>query len=162
MKKIFIILGVVILLVIAGFGAYFLLMTDESIVAEIVPTTKGEEKKVVATIKQGSFIKIDPVHYASGDVTVEKLGENYKVKIRSNFSSAAGPDLFVYLSEMQNFKNIALGGVNTGKTLNLGALKNLKGEQEYIVSKNDFEKYNSSIIIWCRQFGIQFSRADFK
>lgn len=154
---------------------YPILKTDTATVSdlkmELTKSSKIEEPKVeikkiatpeVKIVKSGKFNKIDPLHYASGAATVEQIGENYKIKFASNFSSADGPDLYVYLSEPQNFKNIALGGVDTSKTLNLGLLKKLSGSQEYLVSKDDFEKYSGSIVIWCKQFGVQFSRADLK
>jgi hypothetical protein len=187
MKKIFLILSsFVFLLICLAFIYFIIILKDESQVAEVIETKpeifinkekdlnlnlqkeKSETEKIEnknlesKVISFGNFIKIDALHYASGDVTVESIGENYKIKLAQNFSSAKGPDLFVYLSEPQNFKNIAIGGLNTAKTLNLGLLKNLKGEQEYLVSKADFEKYNGAVVIWCKQFGVQFSRADLK
>lgn len=165
-----------IILAVLSFLGYFIFMTDDSKVAEKIldnPPELQNDSKIIENkispdtnlpekIKSGEFIKIDPLHYASGGVSVEKFGENYKIKFENNFSAANGPDLYVYISEPQNYRNIALGGVDTSKTLNLGALKKQKSAQEYLVSKKDFEKYGDSVIIWCKQFGVQFSRADLK
>ncbi len=191
MKKTLTGLLIVVIIIISIFG-YFFLMKDESKVAQVViedkvvnkitqsnltnlpplnitsksntpeETIENKVEEVNKLVKYGSFIKIDALHHASGDVKIEKAGENYKIKLQSNFSSANGPDLYVYLSEKQNFKNIAIAGVDTSKTLNIGKLQNINGEQEYLISKNDFEKYNAAVIIWCKQFGVQFSRADLK
>lgn len=128
---------------------------------QMVATNKPENEKIMS-VKTGEFIKIDPLHYASGGVSIERSGENYKIVMADNFSSAPGPDLYIYLSEEQNYKNIALGGVDTSKTLNVGVLKSTSGRQEYLVSKKDFEKYGDSVIIWCKSFNVQFSRADLK
>jgi hypothetical protein len=175
----FVTVGVLIVALVSGF---FFFMKDESKVAEVVvqektvkqetmQTEKFEEKEaikiepkseIMVKTKNGSFNKIDALHYASGNVSVESLGENYKIKFANNFSSANGPDLYVYLASPQKYRNIAIGGVDTSKTLNLGLLKNLKGEQEYLVSKKDFEQYGDAIVIWCKQFGVQFSRAELK
>jgi hypothetical protein len=178
----FVTAGVLIVALVSGF---FFFMKDQSKVAEVVvqdtmikqetmQTEKFEEKEmmqkdkiepkseIVMKTKNGSFNKIDALHYASGNVSVESLGENYKIKFANNFSSANGPDLYVYLASPQKYRNIAIGGVDTSKTLNLGLLKNLKGEQEYLVSKKDFEQYGDAIVIWCKQFGVQFSRAELK
>lgn len=114
----------------------------------------------IIKVKSGNFIKIDPLHYASGEVYIEKVGDNYRLVLNNDFASAPGPDLFVYLSSPQKFRNIALGGLDTAKTINLGVLKSQKGRQEYYISKNDFENYNGAVVIWCKQFGVQFSRAD--
>lgn len=112
--------------------------------------------------KSGNFIKIDPLHYAAGTVSVTRDQDYYYLNFAKDFSSADGPDLYVYLSSKQNYRNIALGGVDTSKTLNLGLLKSISGAQTYKVSKDDFEKYADSVIMWCKQFGVQFSRADLK
>lgn len=120
---------------------------------------KTVENKVTKT---GSFNKIDPVHYANGDVQVTSDDSYYYLKFQDNFSSANGPDLFVYLSSEQEYKNIAIGGVDTSKTLNIGKLSKLSGAQSYKVSKAEFEAYSDSVIIWCKEFGVQFSRAELK
>jgi hypothetical protein len=155
----FVVAGVVIAGTVLGF---LVLMKDESKVAEEVKEEMVvEEKEIpVAKNKQGSFIKIDPLHYATGNASVEQVGGNYKIKFAENFAAANGPDLYVYLSSPQSFRNIAIGGLNTAKTLNLGALKKISGPQEYLVSKKDFENHSASILIWCKQFSVQFSRAD--
>lgn len=126
---------------------------------------KDTEAKVVAEnkiLKTGSFNKIDPAHYAFGEVVVISDANFYYLNFQNNFSSANGPDLYVYLSLKQEYKNIAIGGVDTSKTLNIGKLKNISGAQSYKVSKAEFEKYSDSVIIWCKDFGIQFSRADLR
>jgi len=130
--------------------------------AMIMKAKEAMEKDAGMSGKSGTFIKIDPLHYASGDVRVEKSGENFKLVFGDNFSSAPGPDLYIYLSQPQNYKNIALGGVDTSKTLNVGKLKNQTGPQEYLVSKKDFDLYGDSVIIWCKSFNVQFSRANLK
>jgi hypothetical protein len=160
------ILSLVALIIIGSLG-YLFLMPDNSKIAEVVEVQNIEQKKpvkteILETTKSGSFIAIDLIHKASGSVRVKKVGNNYEITFADNFISADGPDLYVYLSEPQNFKNIAIGGVDTSKTLNIGKLKNTKGGQTYTISAKDFERYNSSIIIWCKQFGVQFSRADLK
>lgn len=124
--------------------------------------SEAQLNEVEEVQKSGSFIKIDPLHYASGQVKVEKAGENYKLVFQENFSSASGPDLYVYLSAKQSYRNIAVGGLNTGKTINVGVLKSGSGKQEYLVSKKDFEDYGDAVVIWCKQFGVQFSRAELK
>ena len=162
----------------AGYVAFNVFKKDESKVAEVVMQKEDKmmddkmtddkmqkdtmEKTAAQKVSGGSFIKIDALHYAGGDVSVEKSGENYKISFAENFASANGPDLYVYLSAPQAFKNTALGGFDTAKTINLGLLKSQKGKQEYLVSAKDFEANNGAVIIWCKQFSVQFSRADLK
>lgn len=54
----------------------------------------------------------------------------------------------------------AITGLDTSKTLDIGELKSKSGAQEYLVSKQDFEKYNAAVVIWCKRYGVQFSRAE--
>ena len=162
MKKI-IITTILIGILVLGAIFYFLVQKDQSKQAEILEKNGDSLSTGTSTlVKSGEFIKIDPLHYASGKVTVEKIGDNYKLVFANNFSSEPGPDLYVYLSSPQNYKNIALGGVDTSKTLNIGKLKSTNSSQEYLISKKDFELYSDSVIIWCKSFKVQFSRADLK
>jgi hypothetical protein len=124
-----------VLVGLAG-GVYFFLTNqkDESKVAEVVVAEKDEVEanlaqpnspQELAVKKLGNFNKIDSLHYATGTVSVYEVGENYKIKFANNFASAEGPDLFVYLSASQDFKNRAVAGFDTSKTINLGVLKNI-------------------------------------
>jgi hypothetical protein len=165
MKYALCIIALVAMLV--AFGYFFVTnQKDESKQAEIISENKNIQVTAVATssnaefMKRGSFNKIDALHYATGTVLVEKVGENYKLKFQSDFASAEGPDLYVYLAAPQDFKNQALLGVDTSKTISIGTLKKINGEQEYLVSTKDFEENNAAVIIWCKKFGVQFSRAD--
>lgn len=142
-----------------------MLPKEGGVVEKKMSTETVAKKEVVLEnkiLKTGSFTKIDPAHYASGDVKISSDENYYYINMQDNFSSANGPDLFVYLSSKQEYKNIAVGGVDTSKTLNVGKLKSVSGAQSYRVSKAEFEKYNDSVIIWCKDFGVQFSRAELK
>lgn len=184
MKKIiYVILGLVLITGLIFEGLYINAnYNDKSKVSESANETKEvfrdekvsekemttQEKKIMTTVKEdtiiksGNFTKIDPVHYAKGKVDVTFDGKDYNIAFEKDFSSADGPDLYIYLSEKQNYKNTAIGGVDTSKTLNIGKLKNISGTQSYKVSKAEFEKYSDSVIIWCKDFGVQFSRADLR
>jgi hypothetical protein len=159
MKKLIPII-IAIALILIGTFTYSHFFKDNSKTAEVVTNTNSATQ--IKTVKSGSFIAIDSIHKASGDVTVEDLGDNYKISFQDNFNSTTGPDLYVYLSSSQNFKNLAVGGVDTSKTLNLGKLQSTNGKQEYLVSKKDFDAYSSAVIIWCKTFSVQFSRAELK
>ena len=163
MKKVitgFLVAGVAL----AGGTTIFLTsQKDESKLAEIINETP-EQKSILqnTTLKTGSFNYLDPLHYGEGSVEVIDAGEFYKIKFASNFKSADAPDPHVYLGSAQEFKDRAVAGVNTAKTINLGKLKSFSGEQEYLVSKKDFESHDAAVIIWCKKFGVQISRADLK
>ena len=154
-------------LLIAGVVTFFLIsQKDESKVA-VVPEQKEVSTDIVGdqqleVIGKGTFNYLDPLHFGEGSVEVVDLGESIKIKMSSNFKSADAPDPYVYLSSSQDFKNRAVSGVDTSKTINLGKLKSFSGEQEYLVSKKDFESHDAAVIIWCKKFGVQISRADLK
>lgn len=164
MKKVifgFFIAGVTL---IGGTTIFLTSQKDESKVAEVIQVKELEEKSVKqnTTLKTGSFNYLDPLHYGEGSVEVIDAGEFYKIKMGANFKSADAPDPHVYLGSTQEFKDRAIAGVDTSKTINLGKLKAFSGEQEYLVSKKDFESHDVAVIIWCKKFGVQISRADLK
>ncbi len=154
-------------LVIAGAVTFFLIsQKDESKVA-VIPEQKEVSNDTVGdkqleVIRKGTFNYLDPLHFGEGNVEIVDRGENYKIKMSSNFKSADAPDPYIYLSSSQDFKDRAVNGVDTSKTINLGKLKSFSGEQEYFVSKSDFESHDAAVIVWCKKFGIQISRADLK
>lgn len=161
-----IIIGLVItgIILVAGVTIFLTTQKDESKTAEVIAveeqteTTAGTEK----ILKSGNFNYLDPLHFGEGGVEVYDMGDKYKIKLSSGFKSADAPDPYVYLSSAQDFKDRAIAGVDTAKTINIGKLKSFSGEQEYFVSKNDFESHDAAVIIWCKQFGVQISRADLK
>jgi hypothetical protein len=164
MLKILIGFVVTAILLIAGVTIFITTQKDESKVAEVIPVVEQTENtKVSETIvKTGNFNYLDPLHFGEGKVEIYDFGNSYKVKLSSDFKSADAPDPYVYLSSSQDFKDRAVAGVDTSRTINLGKLKSFTGEQEYLVSKNDFNSHNAAVVIWCKQFGVQISRADLK
>ncbi|MFZ2593434.1 MAG: DM13 domain-containing protein [Minisyncoccia bacterium] len=109
----------------------------------------------------GAFNMIDRLHKGQGLAVFVKSGDEYMLAFNDDFSVVSGPDLYVYLSEPQEYTNSALGGINTKKTLLLAPLKSTSGAQAYRITKEQYEKYGDAVIIWCKEYGIQFSRAEF-
>lgn len=166
MKKIIFLLVIVGLLAAGSFVFYLVSQKDESKAAEIIAEDNTQVEPTLSSdslvVKNGRFNYLDPLHYGEGEVKVHDLGDRYKISLGSSFKSADAPDPYIYLSSTQEFKDRAVNGVDTSKTINLGKLKNFTGEQDYFVSKKDFDEHNAAIIIWCKKFGIQISRADLK
>jgi predicted small secreted protein len=110
--------------------------------------------------KTGSFIRVDAVHYGQGDVGIYEKEGNYVLQLEENFEVANGPDLYVWLVSKQDLGN-AVGGVNTtpGSYFDLGKLEKFTGKQQFSVNKSEFNQYNYAVVIWCKAFGVQFSRA---
>lgn len=106
---------------------------DESKVAripeqkEVSNDTVGD--KQLKVIRKGTFNYLDPLHFGEGNVEIVDRGENYKIKMSSNFKSADAPDPYIYLSlpSSQDFKDRAVNGVDTSSAINLGKLKSFSG-----------------------------------
>jgi len=103
----------------------------------------------------GSFAKIDAVHKGSGEAVVYKM-ESRSILRFENFRVTNGPDLQVYLSKNSNIQE----SKDLGEFVSLGALKDNKGEQSYNLPP-DIEEY-TSVVIWCRAFGVLFSVAELR
>ena len=110
--------------------------------------------------RQGSFVKIDPIHKGLGAVyLLPNIIENKNTQTLLIFSEDTkitnGPDLWVYLS-----KNIDIKKEGLGEYLDLGLIKGNKGGQLYIIEKDitALREYRSAII-WCKQFSVLFTFA---
>lgn len=128
------------------------------------PATVAPENQGVAipdtavSVADGTFERIDPVHWAQGDVTIYQLPDNRKILAFDNFLAANGPDLRVVLSasdEPRTREEVELGNLD----LELGPLKGTAGNQTYeIPPEVDLSLYNS-VVIYCQAFHVVFSTA---
>ena len=107
--------------------------------------------------KAGDFTKVDPIHYARGEVQIVEKDNQIFIEFQEDFSVADGPDLYIHLSGEQEYGNAKQGSIEN--TLNLGKITSKNGKQTYVVTKEEWEQYNHSILIWCRAFGVHFSHA---
>jgi hypothetical protein len=118
-----------------------------------MPEMQGQQ--VAAT---GEFIRISPVHWAEGRVTIYQLPDNSKIMRFEDFSSANGPDLRVVLSASdapETAQDMRLNNLD----LEIGRLKGNIGSQNYTIPPQiDLRQYNS-VVIYCRSFGVIFSYA---
>jgi len=103
-------------------------------------------------LARGSFQSGE--HESHGTASAIRLGSGGRVLTLTDFETAAGPDLRVYLvagpasdeSEVSDF-------------VDLGGLKGNKGDQQYSLSSGlDLRKYGT-VVIWCRAFTVLFARA---
>jgi hypothetical protein len=112
-------------------------------------------------IKKGSFVRLDPAHYASGEVKIINEDGKLFVELQDNFATNPdGPDLHVWLVNKQNLGG-AIGGVDTNKAsyVDLGTLTKFKGIQRYSITQEDIQLTNYAVVIWCQAFNVQFSNA---
>lgn len=110
--------------------------------------------------RQGTFVKIDPIHKGVGGVYLlpNKLGNDKNeslILFDKDTKITPGPDLWIYLSTSED-----VNGSGLGEYLKLTLLKGTKGGQTYIVNKPilELEKYKS-VVVWCKQFEVLFTYA---
>jgi Electron transfer DM13 len=112
-------------------------------------------------LKKGSFVTLDVLHYASGDVILRQIENKYYIEFQDNFkTNPDGPDLRVWLVKEQKL-GLALNGVNTDKSqyLYVNPLAKFSGKQTYEITKEEYEQNNYAVVIWCEAFKVQFSHA---
>ncbi|MFI8575980.1 DM13 domain-containing protein [Rossellomorea aquimaris] len=94
----------------------------------------------------GIFQGADVNHDAKGKVSIS--GKNIRLE---NFEVTNGPDLYVYLVEE---------GQETKKGISLGKLKGISGNQNYKIPGDHSASSGMEIVIWCKQFNVDFGRAE--
>ena len=104
-------------------------------------------------LKTGTFTVIDGVHKGSGTAKVVFSGGKYYV-VLEDFKVTNGPDLYLYLSEGRD----VMDEDELGAFRVVSRLKGNEGNQVYEITKEDAESF-SSVVIWCKRFGVLFSSA---
>lgn len=157
-KRVFIVIAIVSIFVIAGIASWaFINMSEKSptvvqqdVSVEAVRQTVMENPETV--LKQGEFTDADLIHKGSGQAKVVTFGDSTVLKFE-NFQTTPGPDLFVYLSPNGP-------GEGLGEFVSLGNLKSDSGDQVYTLPA-DYEKYKT-VVVWCRAFAVTFTTAELK
>ena len=158
MGKVLIVL-ILILFALGGTGVFFYLtltIDPTTIVNQFNSDVSLESLAGYNRLSEAAFRKVDQWHDASGQAAVYTKGDQ-KILRLEGFSVTNGPDLFVYLSKEKNLSGLR---PKLGEFISLGKLKSITGEQTYLLPDN-YQEY-SSVVIWCRAFGIHFSSAEFK
>lgn len=132
------------------------LSTDVVVPTEQQPLPPMTDPVVAAT---GAFTQIDPIHGASGSVTVYQLPDNSHVLRFEDFRSTNGPDLHVIMTQNPDPRTPADVGQNY---IELGPLKGNVGNQSYTVpSEVDLSEYQG-VVIYSLTFRTVFSTAKLK
>lgn len=106
-------------------------------------------------VTTGTFRKIGDSLRGTATITENAHGE--RTLTLSNFQSAKGPDLHVYLVKAQDVKDSA--SVAKDGFVDLGALKSLSGAQTYSVPKDlDLWQY-LAVTVWCNKAKVNFGTA---
>jgi hypothetical protein len=99
----------------------------------------------------GAFAGADDFHFGRGTARLIETSPGTFVVRLEDFEVRNGPDLFVYVSSDAT-------GYADG-ALELGRLKADKGNQNYSVPPAFDPAGAASVVIWCRQFSVQFAVA---
>ncbi|HEY7736710.1 MAG TPA: DM13 domain-containing protein [Candidatus Limnocylindrales bacterium] len=101
--------------------------------------------------RSGSFRGADEFHFGRGTARlIETAPGMFTIRLE-DFAVRNGPDLFVYLSPSAEGY--------TRSAVELGRLKADRGNQNYLVPVETNAKAARSVVIWCRQFSVQFAVA---
>jgi Electron transfer DM13 len=99
----------------------------------------------------GSFSGADDFHFGRGTAHLLETAPGVFVVRLADFEVRNGPDLFVYLSPSADGY--------ADDAIELGRLKADKGNQNYDVPPGVDPTAVGSIVIWCKQFSVQFATA---
>jgi hypothetical protein len=101
--------------------------------------------------RRGTFHGEDDFHFGRGTARLVATADGVFVRFE-NFAVRNGPDLYVYLSPSSS------GYAGKGN-LELGRLKASEGNQNYRLPAGTDPAAYRSVVIWCKQFAVQFAVA---
>lgn len=110
----------------------------------------------LVTLGAGSFAAAGTKYDIAGGVTIEEKDGEVMIILSDDFSVSKGPDLYVTLSQEQPFTGGKTVSLEESKVKLLGALANTSGKQVYTVSKEDFDKFDYGVTIWCKKYNVLF------
>jgi len=128
--------------------------TPQSVMAQVdMPgLLEGDAALLLA---QGEFYSV--AHNGSGALKIYQVEEIGLVLRLEEFQVEDGPDLHVYLTTQDPVENIS--GSDLPDAVDLGILKNLRGDQSYELPEDlDLTEYRS-VVIWCVPFQVPFIAA---
>lgn len=105
----------------------------------------------LAPVRAGTFKGADDFHFGSGEARLIETAPGEWVVRFEDFSVRNGPDLFVYLSPDPD-------GYAEG-VIELGRLKATDGSFNTRVPAGADVSNARSVVIWCKQFSVQFAVA---
>ena len=118
----------------------------------VVPSAVAASPALAA--RRGTFHGEDDFHFGRGTARLFATADGVFVRFE-NFAVRNGPDLYVYLSPSSN------GYAGKGN-LELGRLKASEGNQNYRLPAGTDPATYRSVVIWCKQFAVQFAVATLK
>jgi hypothetical protein len=144
-----------------GFVLWYLfrpeLLFIDSKVSEALPEIAGKEDNSSKqdTLAQGAFHSV--AHESQGKATIYQLPDGKRFVRFTDFQTSNGPAVYVYLVAAKDAQDSET--VKKADTVNLGALKGNKGDQNYDLPADiDLTKYQA-VTIWCQRFSVNFATA---
>ena len=146
MKGVFLLVGLSLFIFGCSSGA------GEMDIKSMIETTLDENTSDASAdleeeLLMGDFLS--DTHETSGKCIVNK---EETTLLFQNFKTDDGPKLLVYLTNE----------VGSEDFVNLGNLKGISGDYDYVIPSNtDLTKYNL-VVIWCVDFSVSFGHAELK
>ena len=122
----------------------------------VSPTTQQSDAPVasgrsLAPVRRGTFTGADDFHFGSGTASLIETAPGTWIVRFVSFSVRNGPDLYVYLSpKAEGYADAAV---------ELGPLKATDGDYNMDVPAGTDVSGLRSVVIWCKQFAVQFAVA---
>jgi hypothetical protein len=142
-----------LVLVLGGLGWYFFAPKPTQQLAQAAPGGNA--------VKTGRFQSGDPLHEASGSVSVLLLKERYVLRFE-NFSATSGPGVYVYLTPQPRASTAAQvegDGVKVRTPTAMGQAT-LRGDFNLDIPEGvDVARY-SGVAIWCDTYNVLFGFAE--
>ena len=112
-------------------------------------------------IATGAFVHAnpsDPIHYGKGGVSIyiDKSGERL-LHLEDDFEVGPGPAFHVYLVDHAKVRNDS--DFSASAMVDLGRLTVFRGSQNYSIPISVDLASATSVVIWCKQFGVLISPA---
>jgi hypothetical protein len=136
------------------------LLFVDSRVSESFPTEAGKpaDKDHPSILATGEFHSV--AHESKGTATIHQLADGKRLLRLTNFETSNGPAVFVYLVAAKDAQDSET--VKNAESVNLGALKGNKGDQNYELPPDvDLAKFQA-VTIWCQRFSVNFATAPLK
>ena len=118
------------------------------------PPTEPIASPDLAAVRTGTFKGADDFHFGSGEASLIETAPGEWVVRFEDFSVRNGPHLLVYLSPDRD-------GYADG-VIELGRLKATDGSYNTKVPAGADVTKVRSVVIWCKQFAVQFAVAELR
>ncbi|MDQ6858405.1 MAG: DM13 domain-containing protein [Chloroflexota bacterium] len=145
----------VILATLLALGAAAVPLVAFVIVPQFVRSTLVETpaESGAVTVRSGELVKISIADYGTGTVRIVRTGTTQALRFES-VDIAGAPDVYVYLSDKTDG--------TPGSFIDLGRLKATNGTFSYAIPAGVDPAAIRSVVLWCRQFSVTITYANFR